>query len=1357
MDDNSFKTMKHNTTTGAFPDAANAGTETNTDQTMKPMAMHPTDTAGHGGGNNSDQTMKPMAMRSAAPKVGDKLVGGRYEILSELGRGGMGVVYRCFDSISGIEVALKALPPELSHNQEEMDEVRDNFQLVSKLVHQNIAVSKNLERDEATGDTYLVMECIVGENLRQWMRRVRKEKGGDIALDDVLPILRQVAEALDYAHSMKVMHRDIKPGNIMLTTDGKVKVMDFGLAAQIHSSLSHVSMAYHGTSGTQGYMAPEQWRGKAQGAAADQYALAVMAYEILSGHLPFDSPDTDVLKKAVLEETAEPIERVSAMVNQAIQRALSKDAATRFASCGEFMDAISGKRVHSSPSGKSYTRRITAGAVVIALLAGVFCYMKTQSSSLPVPPVDMAEMKEKVYNLHKQLNEDIQSIKNKNLDRGQTFGKHLDSLIDTYSSIEDFMKDNSPKNDKVFKEVYGWCEKAKEEVQWITQNEPLRDKTKNLFQQVNDIMKKAKEANGDKFAIFTSAEKSFSEAQKNYEQGNFQSALENFKKANDGFDKSYQDAIQELLDAGTKSLNAKQWRDALMNADKVLAMDADNDDARRLKSDAKNVEEEEQIDTAISAAKKASDTQDWEAVINHTEAILALVPRHEEAQKLKIDAHLACAKKAFDEHDWDAVEKETEAVYKLDPLNDKARKLKTDIEIDKKKENDALIQRINQERKQGFEYSEDGKKLLYAPKSITYYNIPEGVITIGKKAFQNCEYLKSINIPKSVVNVEEEAFYGCEKLSRAMFPGNLQKIENNAFSGCEAITELTIRGKSLEIKSFAFSDCKNLKSITFSGSINKIDHFLFNNCNTLEEIVFDGKIENIGSLALQEHLPIRKISISGNVGNILKGAFKFARDNNIQHTNKWNVFLSNGISHIEGDVFELSKMHLSFAEGSKYYQDEYGALMDRENHVFVQLPNDYSGEYIIPDGITEIGSDAFRSCEKLTKLIIPNSVKNIRAFLLDPSKVHLSFAEGSNFYQDKYGALIDKEKHVLIRFPKTYSGSYAIPDGIIEIGPYAFSGCSKLEEVIIPNTVIKIDNSAFSSCKKIKATIIIPESVIWIGDFAFSSCESINEMIVPNSVRYMGKGVFYFCKSLSKIMLPSTMKSTSECMFGYCESLQEITLPNDLTNIGAFTFDSCIKLESINIPNNTKIIGEKAFWNCSSLNNMVLPSALKNTSNGMFEGCESLQEIILPDGLEKIESRTFYGCVNLKHINIPYTVSYIGEQAFSNCNSLKNIELPRNINHIGHEAFFFCKNIETITLPKNLTIIYPGIFYGCEALKSISIPYGVVQIGYDAFHNCESLRSVKLPYSVILVSEDAFLGAGCSRQVEEDYPNLFRE
>jgi serine/threonine protein kinase len=115
--------------------------------------------------------------RSRTWRVGDKLMG-RYRILGELGRGGMGVVYRCLDEVGGIEVALKALPPELSHNSGEMEEVKENFQIVERLHHPNIAAVKTLEHDAASGDYFLILELAEGMDLRKW----RKQTGGKVPL-----------------------------------------------------------------------------------------------------------------------------------------------------------------------------------------------------------------------------------------------------------------------------------------------------------------------------------------------------------------------------------------------------------------------------------------------------------------------------------------------------------------------------------------------------------------------------------------------------------------------------------------------------------------------------------------------------------------------------------------------------------------------------------------------------------------------------------------------------------------------------------------------------------------------------------------------------------------------------------------------------------------------------------------------------------------------------------------------------------------------------------------------------------------------------------------------------------------------
>ena len=342
------------------------------------------------------------APRGERLRAGDVLLG-RYTVLSELGEGGMGVVYRCLDSVGGIEVALKCLPPELSRNEAEMEGVRENYAIVARLRHSAISGLRQLEKDPAFGEYYLVMDLAEGEDLSAVLRRRR---GAPMPPAEAFAILRPLASALDYAHGEKVLHRDVKPANVKVATAGgasrpgepalvtrhsspvpsqiRVQLLDFGLAAEVRSSMSRVSLRGHaGSSGTPAYMAPEQWEARPQSAATDQYALAVMAYQMLSGSLPFDADDTDLLRRAVLSRAPDPVPGLSRAANAALLRALAKDPAARFPSCTAFVDALS-RGVHGgrlAGTARPTRSRFALAAAALLAAAGALWFARSRVES----------------------------------------------------------------------------------------------------------------------------------------------------------------------------------------------------------------------------------------------------------------------------------------------------------------------------------------------------------------------------------------------------------------------------------------------------------------------------------------------------------------------------------------------------------------------------------------------------------------------------------------------------------------------------------------------------------------------------------------------------------------------------------------------------------------------------------------------------------------------------------------------------------------------------------------------------------------------------------------------------------------
>jgi len=286
----------------------------------------------------------------------------QFALLEKLGSGGYGVVYLAEDSFTHIRYALKTILPALKSSMEEMDNLKEKFALVQKLSHPHIATAHSLHRAKeveyaseriakevgvASGDPVMVMEYAPGETLSKWRKRFPR---GRVPVAKAAEVCRQVADALDEAHRKGVVHRDIKPGNISVSEkDGKVdvKILDFGLAEQIRTSISRTSRAKIDTSGTRPYMAPEQWCGRDQDGRTDQYALAVVLHELVSGDVPFgyafSSGDVELMEHKVLHEPVLTVPALTDDQNRALRKALAKDAADRFGSCREFLDAFSGK------------------------------------------------------------------------------------------------------------------------------------------------------------------------------------------------------------------------------------------------------------------------------------------------------------------------------------------------------------------------------------------------------------------------------------------------------------------------------------------------------------------------------------------------------------------------------------------------------------------------------------------------------------------------------------------------------------------------------------------------------------------------------------------------------------------------------------------------------------------------------------------------------------------------------------------------------------------------------------------------------------------------------------------------------
>ena len=246
----------------------------------------------------------------------------RFEVKEKVGQGGFGAVYRAYDRKMDIEKALKVLPRVVSEDKQTMDTLLAEARTMARLNHANIV--RLYEFHDKGAVKCLDMEYVAGGSLADKKfasqnKRLSEEQVRNTAL--------QIADSLAYAHNLGVIHKDIKPQNMLVAKDGTVKVMDFGISETLRSSLSRLSNTT--SSGSLAYMSPEQVRGKDVGPEADIYSFGAMLYELLSGHPPFYK---GAIEHQILNEPPEPIAGVSDEMNDFLLICLQKDYQDRFRS-----------------------------------------------------------------------------------------------------------------------------------------------------------------------------------------------------------------------------------------------------------------------------------------------------------------------------------------------------------------------------------------------------------------------------------------------------------------------------------------------------------------------------------------------------------------------------------------------------------------------------------------------------------------------------------------------------------------------------------------------------------------------------------------------------------------------------------------------------------------------------------------------------------------------------------------------------------------------------------------------------------------------------------------------------------------
>ncbi|MBO8189343.1 protein kinase domain-containing protein, partial [Streptomyces spirodelae] len=326
--------------------------------------------------------MSDDGAQAAGNYLGRMVGGGRFQLRSLLGAGGMASVYLAYDSVLDRQVAVKTLHTELGREQSFRERFRREAQSVAKLTHTNIVSVFDSGEDEIDGALvpYIVMEYVEGKPLRTVLDEDIAQYGA-MPADKALKITGDVLAALEVSHEMGLVHRDIKPGNVMLTKRGVVKVMDFGIARAMQSGVT--SMTQTGmVVGTPQYLSPEQALGRGVDARSDLYSVGIMLFELLTGRLPFDADSPLAIAYAhVQEEPPTPSsinQSIPPAVDALVARTLKKNPNERFPSAEAMHDECT--RIGGSG--------VAAGASPIIISGGPPANSGAGVGQAVFPPVD---------------------------------------------------------------------------------------------------------------------------------------------------------------------------------------------------------------------------------------------------------------------------------------------------------------------------------------------------------------------------------------------------------------------------------------------------------------------------------------------------------------------------------------------------------------------------------------------------------------------------------------------------------------------------------------------------------------------------------------------------------------------------------------------------------------------------------------------------------------------------------------------------------------------------------------------------------------------------------------------------------
>ena len=533
------------------------------------------------------------------------------------------------------------------------------------------------------------------------------------------------------------------------------------------------------------------------------------------------------------------------------------------------------------------------------------------------------------------------------------------------------------------------------------------------------------------------------------------------------------------------------------------------------------------------------------------------------------------------------------------------------------------------------------------------------------------------------------------------------------------------RYKVTSIGYSAFKDNTDLVSIEIYDGVTTIDYWAFSGCTSLKSISLPGSITTIGMDAFEKCTSLKSITIPDSVTELSYSAF-------------------DGCTALTAITVDA---------GNTKYVDIDGVVFSKDITNLIIFPQGKGGDYSVPDGTVSIPNSAFNDT-KLEKISISATVADLGStpFSGCSALEYISVDAANTNYSSDNGALLTKDKTIIIDYPDAKAGSYNIPNTVKRIENYAFENAC-LDKVVIPESVKEIGYHAFTYCTSL-ADIDIADNVEFIEAKAFyKTAYYENQDNWENGILYLGNYLLdvkeYTIGSISnylmgRISAPINIKEGTKVIadsaFDFTvidsDSDVDIVIPDSVITIGDRAFallmvSSSDSRVNVTVPASVKNMGEDVFTiNCDIPD---VPPIIGSMLESMASS--SLESVTFLGDVDSVDSGMFYKCKSLKTLDFKGNVGNIENSAFSSLSSLENVSFSGTVEEIGSSVFSSCSSLKNVVLPNNLTNIPDYMFNGCTSLEEITIPVCVEKIGDYAFADCSSLSDITLPDGVTYIGK----------------------